>query len=114
MFGVGIPLGWVWVASQLQPTVGQQTSDVAALVVIVGPLASYFALIVFAGRFSRPRDGSPQPPRMAWNRSRDEIRQSARDTTTFEQVVLLATLLVGAGFEVWFFFFAHQQPWGSS
>jgi hypothetical protein len=110
---VGVPVAWVWVASQLQPTVGQGTSEVAALIVIAGPLGSYFALIALAGRFSRARHAAPRPQRMAWNRSRDEIRESARHTTTFEQVVLLATLLVGAGFEVWFFFFAHQQPWGT-
>lgn len=44
---------------------------------------------------------------MAWTRSRDEIRQHARDTTTFEDIVLTAILIVGLGFEVWFFFFAR-------
>ena len=48
----------------------------------------------------------PEPRRMAWNRSRDEIRQKARFTTTFEEVVLLAIFIVGLGFETWFFFFA--------
>jgi hypothetical protein len=44
---------------------------------------------------------------MAWSRSRDEIRQRARYTTTFEQIVLVAILIVGLGFEVWYFGFAH-------
>lgn len=43
---------------------------------------------------------------MAWNRSRDEIRQKNRSTSTFEEIVLLSILLVGLGFEVWFFGFA--------
>jgi hypothetical protein len=43
---------------------------------------------------------------MAWTRSRNEIRQRARYTSTFEQIVLLAILIVGFGFEVWFFGFA--------
>jgi hypothetical protein len=43
---------------------------------------------------------------MAWNRSRDEIRQKAQYTTTLEQIVLLAILIVGGGFEVWYFGFA--------
>jgi hypothetical protein len=108
VFGVGMPLGWVWVASQLQPTVGEGTGMLAATVVILGPLASYIALVAFAGRFrfSQPADAPRRPQRMAWNRSRDEIRQAARYTTTFEQIVLTAILIVGFGFEVWFFGFA--------
>jgi hypothetical protein len=80
----------------------------AATLVIVGPLVSYIALVVFAGRFrfSQPPDARREPQRMAWNRSRDEIRQKARYTSTFEQIVLLAILIVGLGFEVWFFGFA--------
>jgi hypothetical protein len=80
----------------------------AATLVIVGPLASYIALVVLAGRFrfSQPADARREPQRMAWNRSRDEIRQSAQYTTTFEQIVLLAILIVGLGFEVWYFGFA--------
>jgi hypothetical protein len=79
----------------------------AATVVIVGPLASYIALVVFAGRFRFSQRPDSEPQRMAWTRSRDEIRQRARYTTTFEEVVLTAILMVGLGFEVWFFFFAH-------
>ena len=44
---------------------------------------------------------------MAWTRSRDEIRQRARYTTAFEDIVLTAIMIVGLGFEVWFFFFAR-------
>jgi hypothetical protein len=108
IFGVGVPLAWVWLASQVQPTVGQGTGMLAATIVIVGPLASYIALVAFAGRFrfSQPADFQPEPQRMAWTRSRDEIRQKARSTTTFEEIVLIAILIVGLAFEVWFFFFA--------
>jgi hypothetical protein len=108
VFGVGVPLLWIWLASQVQPTVSGGTSMLAATLVIVGPLVSYIALVVFAGRFrfSQPPDARREPQRMAWNRSRDEIRQKARYTSTFEQIVLLAILIVGLGFEVWFFGFA--------
>lgn len=109
-FGVGVPLLWVWLASQVQPTVGsgQGVGMLAATLVIVGPLASYIALVVLAARFpfSQPPDARREPQRMAWNRSRDEIRQNAQYTTTFEQIVLLSILIVGLGFEVWYFGFA--------
>lgn len=107
VFGVGVPLLWVWLASLVQPTVGQGTSMLAATIVIAGPLASYIALVAFAGRFRFAQRPDSQPQRMAWTRSRDEIRQRGRSTTTFEEIVLLAVLIVGLAFEVWFFFFAH-------
>lgn len=107
IFGVGVPLVWVWVASQLQTTVGDGVGMLAATVVIVGPLASYIALVVLASRFRFSRRPDSAPQRMAWTRSRGEIRQRARYTTTFEEIVLTAILMVGIGFEVWFFFFAR-------
>ena len=45
---------------------------------------------------------------MTWNRSRDDVLDKTRPITTLEQVILLAVLIVGALFEVWFFFFAHN------
>ena len=78
----------------------------AAAVVILGPLASYFALVAFASRFRFGRRPDSEPQRMAWTRSRDEIRQRGSHITTFEEIVLTAILIVGVGFEVWYFFFA--------
>jgi hypothetical protein len=110
VFGVGVPLFWVWLAAHLQTTTGPNSGVgmLAATLVIVGPLASYIALVTLASRFrfSRPADAQPEPQRTAWTRSRDEIRRRAQHTTTFEQIVLTAILIVGFGFEVWFFFFA--------
>jgi hypothetical protein len=106
IFGVGVPLFWVWVASQLQTTV-QGLGMLAATVVILGPLASYILLVVFVGRFRFSQRPDSEPQRMAWTRSSAEIRQRARYTTTFEEIVLTAVLIVGLGFEVWYFFFAH-------
>lgn len=107
VFGVGVPLFWVWLGSQLQTTAGEGVGMLAATVVIVGPLASYIALVVLASRFRFTQRPDSEPQRIAWTRSRGEIRQRARYTTTFEEIVLTAILIVGAGFEVWFFFFAR-------
>jgi hypothetical protein len=110
VFGVGIPLFWVWLASQLQSSAGpnQGLGMLPAAVVILGPLGSYIALVTLAGRFrfAQSRELSAEPQRMAWTRGRDEIRRRARYTSTFEEIVLTAVLIVGFGFEVWFFFFA--------
>lgn len=104
LFGVGVPLLWLWVASQVQPTNRDATSGLAAAVVIIGPLVSFALLVMLSNRFSR----AERPPQhQAWMRSRDEIKQSGPKVTAFDQVVILATLIAGVGFEVWFFFFAH-------
>ena len=106
LFGVGVPLFWVWLASQLQNEAYGGIGMLAAAVVILGPLASYFALVAFVSRFGFSGRPDPEPQRVAWTRSRDEIRRRARYTTTFEEIVLTAVLIVGLGFEVWYFFFA--------
>jgi hypothetical protein len=106
VFGVGVPLFWVWVASHVETTVGQGVSMLGATLVILGPLASYIVLVVVVGRFGFSQRPDYQPQRMAWSRSRDEIRQRARHTTTFEEIILSAVLIVGVGFEIWYFFFA--------
>lgn len=107
VFGVGVPLFWVWLASQIQNSADQGVGMLAAAVVILGPLASYFALVLFVGRFRFAQRPDAEPQRMAWTRSRAEIRQRARYTTTFEEILLTAVLIVGVGFEVWYFFFAR-------
>lgn len=103
LFGVGVPVLWVWVASHVQSTSGQGVGEWAAAIVIAGPLASYFALVFVVGRLSR---GEGPARRMAWMRSRDEVRESARTTTSFEQVLILTTFLVLIAFNIWFFFLA--------
>jgi formate hydrogenlyase subunit 3/multisubunit Na+/H+ antiporter MnhD subunit len=110
IFGVGVPLFWVWLGAQFQTTSGPNSGVgmLTVAIVLLGPLATYIALVVFAARFrfSQPADARREPQRMAWNRSRDEIRQKNRSTTTFEEIVLTAIFIVGFGFEVWFFFLA--------
>jgi hypothetical protein len=106
LFGVGVPLFWVWLASHLQNEAYGGIGMLATTAVILGPLASYIALVAFVSRFRFSQRADAEPQRMAWTRSRDEMRRRAKYTTTFEEIVLTAVLVVGLGFEVWFFFFA--------
>jgi len=113
LLGAGVPLAWVWVASQVQPTRGQAVSGTSALIVIVGPLLTYAAALLLLRRIAPPRTPGGRPVRMAWNTSRDEEHRVTRDTSALEQIFIIATLLVAVGFIVWFIGFAHQTPWGS-
>lgn len=113
VLGAGVPLAWVWVASQLSASPGQSVSGLAALAAIAGPPATYVAIIVLAGLIRAPSDGAARPPRMSWNHPPGEVRPRARPASGFEVVIVLATLLVVLAFEAWFFLFAHTQPWGA-
>jgi MFS family permease len=113
LLGAGVPLAWVWVASQVQPTGGQAVSGTAVAIVIVGPLITYAATLLLLRRVGAPRGRGGRPVRMAWNTSRDEEHRIKRETPALEQIFVIATMLVAVGFIVWFIGFAHQTPWGS-
>lgn len=102
VFGIGVPLLWIWIASRVE-SASQGVSELAALIVVVGPLASYFMLVFVVNRYTR---GDERVHRMAWMRSRDEVRQTAPYTTSFEKVLILATFLMLVAFNIWFFFLA--------
>jgi len=110
LLGVGVPLGWVWLASRVQSSPGQGTSYLAALLALGGPLATYAGVLMVLLRVA-PRHPAARPEHLPWNRSRGDEKH-VRPTTTLEQVVILATLVVAVAAEVYFIFFAHQQPWG--
>src|SRR5438067_1509311 len=102
-------MAWVWVGSQLQPKSAEGVGGLAALVIIVGPIASYVAVLILAGRFAGPRGETARPARFAWNRSVEDSSHARRPTPVIEQIFILATVLVAVGFEVYFLFLAHQR-----
>lgn len=110
VFGLGVPIFWVWVGAQFQNTSGPNSGVgmLTAAIVILGPLATYITLLTFVSRFrfSQDPDARPEPQRMAWTRSRDEIRQKNRHTSTFEQIMFITIFVSFFAFEVWFFFLA--------
>jgi hypothetical protein len=108
---LGIPLAWVWIASQLAGTKRDLTPSLA-LVITTGILVSYWLALVVGSRL-RSRwinEGEEQARvrRMSWNRSfRDEPRHPDDDETDpVERVFVIVGVLGIVAFEVWFFFFA--------
>ena len=110
LVALGIPLVWVWIASQLAGTKRDLTPSLAILIT-TGILVSYWFALV-CGSFLRSRvtgeeSRRRQVRRMSWNRSfRDEHRAGEDPTDPVEQVFVIVAVLAVIAFEIWFFFFA--------
>jgi len=108
---LGIPLVWVWIASQVAGTKRDLTPSLAVLIT-AGILVSYWVALV-AGSWLRARTVSADEERararrMSWNRSfRDEARRPGEDETDpIERIFVIVAVIAFVLFEVWFFFFA--------
>lgn len=106
LFGAGVPFLWIWVGSQLQG--GTAPSLTGLGVAIAGIFVSYWLLgAVFAWIIERSR-ADTGPTRYAWNRSmRAERYQGPRTTHPLEEIVVMATILVGIATTIIFFLFGN-------
>lgn len=104
VLGAGVPLLWVWVGSQLQ---GGTAPSLAGLgTALGGIIASYAVLGVLFGWVKERSEGRSGPVRYGWNRSLTEARHEAgRTTHALEDIVAVATILVGIVATMWFFLF---------
>jgi len=110
LVALGIPLIWVWIASQLAGTKRDLTPSLAVLIT-TGILVSYWFALV-CGSWARSRVTGEearrrQVRRMSWNRSfRDEHHPGEDPTDPVERVFVIVAVLAVIAFEIWFFFFA--------
>jgi hypothetical protein len=108
---VGIPLAWVWIASQLAGTKRDITPSLA-LLITTGILVSYWVALVVGsrlrGHWVSGAEQQARSRRMSWNRSfRDEPRHAADEQTDpVERLFVIVGVIGIVAFEVWFFFFA--------
>jgi hypothetical protein len=107
----GIPLAWVWVASQLAGNRRDVTPSLA-LLITTGILVSYWLALVLGsrlrGRWVSGEQQQAKVRRMSWNRSfRDEARHPGdEETDPVERLFVIVGVLGIVAFEIWFFFFA--------
>src|SRR5215204_5992248 len=110
LVALGIPLAWVWIASQLAGTKRDLTPSLAILIT-TGILVSYWIALV-CGSWMRSRvtgeeSRRRQVRRMSWNRSfRDEHHPGQDPADPVEQMFVIVAVLAVIAFEIWFFFFA--------
>jgi hypothetical protein len=107
----GIPLAWVWIASQIAGTKKDLTPSLAILIT-TGILVSYWLALLLGSRLRRHWVGEAEERarhrRMSWNRSfRDEPLHAAdQDSDPIERIFVVVAVLGVVAFEIWFFFFA--------
>lgn len=111
VIGFGIPLAWIWIASQIAGTKRDLTPSLAILIT-AGILVSYWLALLVASRLRTHWVGEAEEQtrrrRMSWNRSfRDEpLRDADRNSDPIERIFVIVAVLGVIAFEVWFFFFA--------
>jgi hypothetical protein len=108
---LGIPLVWIWIASQIAGTKRDLTPSLAILIT-TGILISYWLALVIGswlrGRTVSPEEQQARVRRMSWNRSfREEARRPGEEESDpIERVFVVVAVIGVILFEVWFFFFA--------
>jgi hypothetical protein len=108
LVALGVPVFWVWVASQLAGTERELTPSLA-IFITTGILVSYWVVLLIGtwvrGRWVGDEEDRTRIRRMSWNRSfRDEPSDGKTDPV--ERLFVLIAVIAFIAFEIWFFFFA--------
>jgi multisubunit Na+/H+ antiporter MnhC subunit len=111
LIGFGVPLFWVFIASQLYGKTGAVTGPVA-IFIGTGILVSYWGLLLIAswvrGRLLA-RDGvGRRGARDPWNRSMRDTpyRPGQQQSDPVERLFIATAIISLIGFAIWFAFFA--------
>jgi hypothetical protein len=111
LIGFGVPLVWVWLASQLAGTERALTPSLAVFIT-TGILVTYWVVLLAGSRLRSRWVGKEEDRarirRMSWNRSfRDEpYRPGEHRTDPVERLFVFTAVAGLIAFEIWFFFFA--------
>jgi hypothetical protein len=105
----GVPLAWVWIASQVAGSERELTPSLAILIT-AGILVSYW-IVLLIGSWVRSHlvdeeVRRAQVRRMSWNRSFRDEPHSKQGGDPVERLFVLIAVIAIIAFEIWFFFFA--------
>ena len=104
-FGAGVPYLWVWVGSQLQGGTAPSFSGLG--VALLGIIVSYSALAFILAWVKAWVTHDEGPVRHDWNRSLSAERRTGPQTHPIEDLVIMATILVGIVCTAWFLMFGN-------
>jgi hypothetical protein len=92
---VGVPLGWLWIGSQVQASGSLGT---ALAVTMTGTIVSIFVLVIALGRLNR------------LHAELMERRHRSMRSSALEVILVSSAGIAIVGFGVWFFLFAGTTP----
>ncbi len=92
---VGVPLGWLWIGSQVQ---GSASLGTALMVTMLGILVSIVVIVFLLGRLNR------------WHAELLERRNKPVQSSALEVILVSSAGLAMVGFGIWFFGFAGTSP----
>jgi hypothetical protein len=92
---VGVPLGWLWIGSQVQ---GSASLGAALMVTMGGILVSIVILVIALGRLNR------------LHARLNEARERPASASALEVILVSSAGLAILGFGIWFFGFAGASP----
>jgi hypothetical protein len=112
IIGFGVPLGWIWIGSQMQTGSGASTVNFSvAMVILFGIIATYVLLLYLAGivmAYFGPQQGigGGTQSRAPWMRGMTDTRQVKRGSAMggIERLFVVTTMIVFAAFWLWFAF----------
>jgi hypothetical protein len=109
---IGLPIGWVWVASHTVKT-SQPSLGPYLLVLFAVPISMWvcgkllFRLnAVYSSLTGQTYEVRAQLP---WHKSMRGERVTARQTTVLDLVMIVSVSIALAAFAIWFFFFAGSS-----
>jgi hypothetical protein len=110
---IGSPLGWLWIASQMQ-TDSKGTGFGPYLVVLVGIAVTAVALAKALQRLNRLYGvvaGSDAPVRIVlpWHRGLRGENEGRPPRTVLDVVMVISVAIGAVAMTIWFFFFAGSS-----
>jgi hypothetical protein len=116
LIGVGIPVAWLWVGSQVQGGTGATSLDFSVvMLVLFGIIGTYVGVLFIAGWIMERADPALRSDvqrstsRTPWMRGMTDTRAHVRNRPVaagIERVFVITTLLATGAFWVWLIFFA--------
>jgi hypothetical protein len=113
---IGIPVGWLWIGSQLQSDSGQ-----ASFGLYMGILLGIIVSMVIVGRFLSRLNGTygrlagseMVRVRLPWHRSLRGEDEGRPQQQILDVVMVISVMSAGVVFLIWFFLFAGSSLPGS-
>jgi hypothetical protein len=106
---IGIPIGWLWIGSQIQSDSGQPSFGLylgVLLGIIVSMVAIGKLLWTLNGVYGRLTGSEVVRVRMPWHRSLRGEQEGRQPRQILDIVMVISVATAGFAFLIWFLFFA--------